>query len=186
MSLGDMKSLDCDICERTGSVAISSRFGEMPSPALVSDNSLRIERTIRYMQDHLDQSLQASDLAAVANLSLSHYFALFKRVMGCAPIDYFIRLRMKRACRFLETTALNVKEIAGALGYDDPFYFSRLFKSVNGMAPSDYRRACQNGIELDRAHQSREELSGANWGALRDDRIVHGKQSIFHSVPGAF
>jgi AraC-like DNA-binding protein len=54
---------------------------------------------------------------------------------------FFIRFRMRRACRLLDTKRYSVKEVAAALGYEDPFYFSRVFKSVNGMAPSDYRAA---------------------------------------------
>ncbi|HXR07467.1 MAG TPA: helix-turn-helix domain-containing protein, partial [Candidatus Acidoferrum sp.] len=51
----------------------------------------------------------------------------------------FIRLRMRQACRLLAATSMSVKEVAAVLGYDDPFYFSRLFKSVNGTPPTDYR-----------------------------------------------
>ena len=46
---------------------------------------------------------------------------------------------MQQACRLFDCTSLNVKEVAAALGYDDPFYFSRTFKSVNRVAPSEYR-----------------------------------------------
>ncbi len=88
-----------------------------------------------------DKPLQVATLAAQANISPSHFFALFKRRVGSAPMDYFTRLRMKQACRLLECTSLNVKEIATEMGYDDPFYFSRVFKSVNHVAPSDYRAA---------------------------------------------
>ncbi len=99
----------------------------------------KIERSIAYMRQNLCQSLQVARLAALVNVSSSHYFALFKRHTGSAPIDYFIRLRMDHARRLLDTTPLSVKGVAAALGYDDPFYFSRLFKSVNHIAPSDYR-----------------------------------------------
>jgi AraC-like DNA-binding protein len=58
---------------------------------------------------------------------------------------------MNYAARLLETTSLNVKEIADVLGYDDPFYFSRLFKSVNGLAPREYRKSRHNVIELHRS-----------------------------------
>ena len=91
------------------------------------------------MLRHLDESLQVATLAARANISPSHFFALFKRQMGCAPIDCFIHLRMQHACRLLDETELSVKEVAATLGYDDPFYFSRIFKSVNQVAPSEYR-----------------------------------------------
>ena len=101
----------------------------------------RIEQSVAYMAQHLDRPLQVATLAAHVNISPSHFFAVFKRRVGSAPMDYFTRLRMQRARRLLEGSSLSVKEIAGKLGYDDPFYFSRVFKSVNGVAPSDYRSA---------------------------------------------
>jgi transcriptional regulator GlxA family with amidase domain len=101
----------------------------------------RIELSVAYMAQHLDRPLQVATLAAKASISPSHFFALFKRRIGLAPMDYFTRLRMERARLLLETTSLSVKEVAAELGYDDPFYFSRVFKSVNQLAPSDYRAA---------------------------------------------
>ncbi len=91
------------------------------------------------MVDHLTERMQVSRLASLINVSPSYYFALFKRETGYAPIDFFIHLRMRRACLLLETTTLSVKEIADELGYDDAFYFSRLFKSVTMLAPTEYR-----------------------------------------------
>jgi AraC-like DNA-binding protein len=99
----------------------------------------KIERSIAFMASNLDRPLQVATLAARVNVSPSHYFALFKRQTGFAPIDYFIRLRMERARELLDATAVSVKEIAAMLGYNDPFYFSRAFKSVNRIAPTGYR-----------------------------------------------
>jgi len=123
---------------------------EQPQPAMQnprggrtesceSEAVRKIEESIAYMLTHLDEPLQVATLAARASISPSHFFALFKRQIGCAPIDYFIRLRMQEACRLLDETGLSVKEVAATLGYDDPFYFSRIFKSVNQVAPSEYR-----------------------------------------------
>ena len=103
----------------------------------------KIDQSIAYMREHLNQPLQVAKLAALVNVSASHYFALFKRRTGCAPIDFFIRLRMRQACRLLSGTLLSVKEVAAALGYEDPFYFSRMFKSVVQVAPSEYRLLTQ-------------------------------------------
>lgn len=103
------------------------------------DPEQKVAQSIAYMKQHLSQPLHVSNLAAVANLSASHYTSLFKRQTGYAPIDYFIRLRMHRACQLLDTTDLSVKEVAASLGYDDPFYFSRVFKLVNEASPSEYR-----------------------------------------------
>jgi transcriptional regulator GlxA family with amidase domain len=101
----------------------------------------KIARSIYFMRQHLDQPLQVATIAASVHVSPSHFFVLFKRWAGCSPIDYFIRLRMRRACQLLGAGSLHVKEVAAALGYEDPFYFSRVFKAVNQVAPSDYRRS---------------------------------------------
>jgi YesN/AraC family two-component response regulator len=48
---------------------------------------------------------------------------------------------MQAACHHLDTTALSVKEVAAKLGYDDPYYFSRLFQKTLGHSPLAYRRS---------------------------------------------
>jgi len=104
-----------------------------------SEGARRIEQSIAYMREHLDRPLPVAKLAALANISPSHFFVMFKRRTGCAPMDYFTHLRMQHACRLLDTTSASVKEVAAVLGYDDPFYFSRVFKLVNHVPPSQYR-----------------------------------------------
>jgi len=104
------------------------------------DAPQRIAQTIAYMKQHLDQALQLDALSALARLSRSRYTALFKEQTGYAPIDYFNRLRIHRACQLLDTTGLSVKAIAAQLGYEDPLYFSRAFRLVNGAPPMEYRR----------------------------------------------
>ena len=101
----------------------------------------KINESIGYMVRHLDKPLRVSTLATEVHISLSHFFCLFKRHAGSTPLDYFIRLRMRRARRLLEDTEMSVKAIAYTLGYDDPFYFSRIFKSFNGIAPSQISRS---------------------------------------------
>lgn len=98
----------------------------------------RVERSIAYMIENINRPLQVSTLAALVDLSPSHYFALFKQRKGCSPMHYFTRLRMSHACRLLESTSTNVKQVAMAMGYRDPLYFSRVFKAVNNVPPSRY------------------------------------------------
>ena len=99
----------------------------------------KIEESIAYMTGHLDKPLRVSMLAAQANISPSRYFELFRRHVGSSPMDYFIRLRLQRACHLLENTNMSIKAIAYTLGDEDPFYFSRIFKSYSRVAPSRYR-----------------------------------------------
>jgi AraC-like DNA-binding protein len=103
------------------------------------DPKQRINQTIAYMKQHLEEPLHVSTLASLANFSPSHYTALFKQFTGYTPTDYVIRLRMHWARQLLDTTSLPIKRIAASLGYDDPFYFSRVFKAVNEASPTEYR-----------------------------------------------
>jgi AraC-like DNA-binding protein len=107
----------------------------------------RIQQCISFMCQHLDEPLPVATLAARASTSPSHFFVLFKRFTGSPPIDYLIRLRMQRACQLLKAGLLPVKDVAAAVGYEDPFYFSRVFKSMHQVAPSHYCTRGQTGRE---------------------------------------
>jgi len=137
-----------------------------------SEVARKIEQSIAYMSQHLNQPLHVANLAAAVNISPSHYSALFKRVTGSPPIDFFIRLRMQQACRLFDSTPLNVREVATALGYDDPFYFSRLFKSIYRLAPNGYRQK--------RAGKPAAGSNGANLGLPSGNQIIQcSNMSIF-------
>lgn len=99
----------------------------------------KVAQSVAYMKQHLDQSISVAKFAAMASLSESHYRSLFKRQTGYAPMDYFIRLRIHKACQLLDTTPLSVKEIARLTGFQDALYFSRIFKTVVGLSPAKYR-----------------------------------------------
>ncbi len=126
-------------CNGANPLAGVKTNGSASAANAAADSAERIRRCIAFMLEHLDLPLQVATLAAKAHTSPSHFFVLFKRHTGSSPIDYFIGLRMQRACELLDEGSLHIKEVAAALGYDDPFYFSRLFKSVNRVAPSEYR-----------------------------------------------
>jgi AraC family transcriptional regulator, arabinose operon regulatory protein len=96
--------------------------------------------SIDFMHANLSRSLSLTELAHHAGLSASRYSALFKAKTGTAPVQHHIDLRVQAACRLLSTTAMSVKEICNCLGYNDPLYFSRLFKKIMGSSPSTYRR----------------------------------------------
>jgi AraC-like DNA-binding protein len=106
-----------------------------------SDTVQRAAQAIIYMSEHLDEPLRVSALARLAGLSSAHFGELFKHHTGCSPRDYLHLLRIHQACRLLHDTTLSVKEIAGRIGYRDPFHFSRQFKAFQGLSPSEYRDA---------------------------------------------
>jgi transcriptional regulator GlxA family with amidase domain len=98
-----------------------------------------VERVIEWMRTHVEQRAELPALAARAALSVPHFSVLFRRRTGYPPVDYFLRLKVRRACELLDTTTLRIEEIAASVGCADAFYFSRLFRRVMGKAPRDYR-----------------------------------------------
>ncbi|SDD83483.1 transcriptional regulator, AraC family [Mucilaginibacter pineti] len=108
------------------------------------DNGDIITKTINNMRSNLIKKLTVEDMAAQHNLSVSHFSNLFRKATGMPPIDYFIHLKMQKACQLLYANADKIKAVAGELGYDDPYYFSRIFKKYIGSSPEQYRVSAKN------------------------------------------
>ncbi len=99
-----------------------------------------LDQIQQLMHRRIDRELDLDDLAQAANLSKFHFVRKFKQLTGHAPIQHFIHIKMQHACQLLDTTQEPVKRIANRVGYDDPHYFSRLFKRVIGVSPQQYRQ----------------------------------------------
>ena len=100
-----------------------------------------IGESIAYMRANIDKIFSVNDFAKRLSLSGSHYSSLFRNKIGLSPIDYFIKLKIHYACQLLSQTDFKINLIAEKIGYDDSFYFSRLFKKINGKSPKAYRQA---------------------------------------------
>ncbi len=99
-----------------------------------------IDISIELMQKKINETLSLEEIAQKVNLSASHFSNLFKKQTGFSPIEYFIHLKIQKACQYLLFTELRVKEIAFKLGMTDPYYFSRIFTKVMGLSPNEYRK----------------------------------------------
>ncbi|MFA9190704.1 AraC family transcriptional regulator [Flavobacterium sp. FZUC8N2.13] len=107
-----------------------------------SDNPIedKISHSIIFMKTHLNQVLTVNELANQAFYSVSRYSELFKHKTAYSPIQFFIRLKIQKACEYLKFTNLNIKEICKEVGFDDPYYFSRMFKKQIGLSPMQYKK----------------------------------------------
>ncbi len=105
-----------------------------------SGDGLDIERVHSLMQARIHEQLDLDTLAETVNLSKYHFVKKYKEVTGTTPINHFIQLKIERACHLLDTTNNSINEIAFAVGYEDAYYFSRIFKKLMGVSPSQYRK----------------------------------------------
>lgn len=110
-------------------------FEQMPE----REQTDKIDRMIEFMQQNLKRSITLEELAGNAAWSIPHLIATFKSKTGYSPIDYHNRLRIQKACQYLNLSDRRVKEISFALGFMDPYYFSRLFRKIIGVSPSQYK-----------------------------------------------
>ena len=92
------------------------------------------------MREDVARPWTLEELAREANLSSPHFTALCRRQTGMPPLSLLIRLRLQRAMDLLQHGNHNVAEAARAVGYEDPFYFSRLFRKHIGVTPSSCRQ----------------------------------------------
>lgn len=97
-------------------------------------------KVIYYMKENLEKSLTLQELAAHFKYSPSHFSMLFYKETGVSPISYYIRLKIQKACQYIELTSLKLHEISTRLGFDEPAYFTRIFTKIMGIPPSSYRR----------------------------------------------
>lgn len=104
-----------------------------------SGRRLDMERVKALMAENLHGQLNLQRLADDASLSKYHFSKCFKAQSGQSPIHYFIELKMQHACYLLDTTRHSIKQVALNLGYEDAYYFSRLFKKIMGVSPAQYR-----------------------------------------------
>ncbi len=103
-----------------------------------------VSRAVEFMKEGLEKELSITELAGKVNCSPSHFYALFNKQIGYSPLKYFNQLRIQKSCHLLSFSDLSIKEISNKTGYQDQFYFSRLFKNVMGLTPTQYRLKYKN------------------------------------------
>ncbi|MDO5423139.1 MAG: AraC family transcriptional regulator [Eubacteriales bacterium] len=93
-----------------------------------------------FIDNHYTEPLSLAALSERFSFSISYLSTLFKKHYKVSPSDYITGLRMSRAKILLEGDGKSIREVAEAVGYYDPYYFSRLFKMETGVTPSQYRQ----------------------------------------------
>ena len=135
--------------EKNVSLLLNSVLNEKEEDAAEKENTHTMETVKDYIDYHYTEKLSIMEIADKFGFSYSYLCTGFKKCFGESPNDYIINKRVFKAKMLFDTdTVLSIKEVAAMAGYDNPYYFSRIFKNVTGDTPSQYRKRSNNGDGL--------------------------------------
>ena len=99
-----------------------------------------IDKATLYFNEHYNEDISIDEYAQNNHVSVSWFIRNFKHCTGQTPMQYILSKRIYNAEVLLQNPSYNVTEISQTVGYDNPLYFSRIFKKVKGLSPSEYRK----------------------------------------------
>lgn len=97
-----------------------------------------VEQAKRYVQEHYQEKLALADLAEALNISPGHLSNTFKKYMGITLSDYIAKVKIEHAKDLIDTHQYLMYQISNMLGFDNPYYFSKVFKKITGISPRDH------------------------------------------------
>ena len=99
-----------------------------------------VNHAIYYLENHYNEEITLEVLAEKLFVSPTYLSKIFKESTDISPINYLIQVRLKHAHNLLEQNELPVRDVAQAVGYQDAYHFSKLFKKNYGVAPSQIEK----------------------------------------------
>lgn len=105
-------------------------------------NLLDMGYVVGYLESRYPERIEIRDLCPLVAMSARTLMRRFSQATGTTPMQYLLRVRVTRAAHLLRTTQAPMTDISADVGFSDSNYFSRQFRRIIGMSPTDYRRAC--------------------------------------------
>lgn len=94
---------------------------------------------LNWFENHLEHPFDSEMCCKLTGFKKHSLFRKFKTYFQTTPLEYFTQLKINKACMLLENSRLNISEIGRQVGFDDSYYFSRVFKKNKGLSPQIYR-----------------------------------------------
>jgi len=100
--------------------------------------TLKVEKIIQYMHQNIDNRVTLTELSELVQLSPTYLSRVFKETTEYSVIEFFNKMKIDKAKELIIEGNKMVREVAQILGFTDEFYFSRIFKKIEGISPSEY------------------------------------------------
>lgn len=100
--------------------------------------TLKVETIIKYMHENINSTIKLDDISNLTALSNTYVSKIFKEVTGYSIIKFFNKMKIDKAKEIISLGDKRVNEVSQILGFKDEFYFSRLFKKIEGISPKDF------------------------------------------------
>lgn len=110
------------------------------SPSLLKTDSILFNRITDYYEAHITEHIKVEHLCKEFSIGRSHLQRIFREQTGYGAIEYFCQMRISAAKRYIRENRMNLTDTAAALGYTSIYYFSKQFKKITGMSPSQYQK----------------------------------------------
>lgn len=123
------------------------RLQRLFNTALKIDNAHvaeEIDKATTFFNEHYNDPISIDEYARETHVSTSWFIRNFKACTGFTPMQYILSKRIYNAEVLLRDTDYNIAEISRIVGYDNPLYFSRVFRKTKKMSPSEYRKCIRN------------------------------------------
>jgi signal transduction histidine kinase/AraC-like DNA-binding protein/DNA-binding response OmpR family regulator len=117
---------------------------ELPPPT-----SALVKRVLVYIYQNYGRPLSRQEIARAVGVSESYLSHIFRHEMGLSPWEWLTRLRVERAKELLAQANLSITEVACRVGFEDPAYFSRVFRKSVGQTCQAYRKQAQQAVVSD-------------------------------------
>lgn len=122
------------------------RSREEQRSSVISHIQEEMDLARRYFNEYYNEDINIEEYAQSRNMSISWFQRNFKQLTTKSPMQYIFTIRVNNAVTLLESTDYSMTEISTIIGYDNPLYFSRVFKKIKGVSPSDYRKSLAERI----------------------------------------
>lgn len=105
-----------------------------------------VKNVLVYLEDHYYEDISLKDAANEAGMTPQYFSTIFKQAIGQNFVEWLSEYRIQKAKEYLDEPGAVIKEVCFRVGYNDPNYFSRIFKKISGMTPKEYMSKRDNNI----------------------------------------